>query len=93
MYSPPAARTTPATGRRSPIGSGRIPSEENRLSAMNAASRTPCRFMSAIAAYPPGQGFAVVVGSWCRDRPHRTAQRDGRARLGEISAAAAVTPW
>ena len=33
-------------------------------------------------AYSPSQGLAVVVGSWCRDRPHRTAQRDGRAKAG-----------
>ncbi len=94
MYSPPASRTTPATGARRPTGSGRIPSEENRLSAMNAASRTPCRFMSAIAVrtrpasewlVSPGPGAATVQ----TERPSGTAG----PRLGEISAAAAVTPW
>ena len=61
---------------------------------MNAASRTPCRFMSAIAArtrpardssVSPGPGAATV----------HTVRPSGTAgpRLGEISAAAAVTPW
>src|SRR5712691_11956251 len=48
MYRPPTSCTAATTGSRHPAGSGRIPSEENKLSAMNAASLTPCRFMSAI---------------------------------------------
>ena len=61
---------------------------------MNAASRTPWRFMSAIAArtwsakvWPvscPAGGATVQT-----ERPSGTAG----PRLGEISAAAVVTPW
>ena len=48
MYRPPASCTASSTGFRTPAGSGWIPSEENRLSAMKAASLTPCRLASAI---------------------------------------------
>ncbi len=52
---------------------------------MNAASRTPCRFMSAIAVRTRSASELTV--SWeClgrrRDRPDRPAQRDRRAEAG-----------
>ena len=91
MYSPPSARTSSATGARKPAGSGSTPSEENSESARNAAVRTPWRARSVIAQataaakFTPGPGGGTV----------RTFGPSGTfgPRLGDTSAAAAVTPW
>ena len=94
MYRPPASCTASSTGFRHPAGSGWIPSEENRLSAMNAASRTPCRFMSAMVSCTRSANEWTV--SWAAGGATvHTARPSGTAgpRLGDISAAAVVTPW
>ena len=61
---------------------------------MNAASRTPCLFMSAMVFRTRSASEFTV--SWeAGGATVHTARPSGTAgpRLGEISAAAAVTPW
>ena len=83
MYRPPASCTASSTGFRTPAGSGWIPSEENRLSAMKAASLTPCRLASAIEFRTrSARSWYCFPRRGRRDRPHGPAQRDRRAEAG-----------